>query len=48
MRLREVVYGLTVAIMTVFLVGCEGSIDEPMDEVPSSIDGFSINFHENS
>ncbi|HAG62418.1 MAG TPA: hypothetical protein DCL40_05895 [Coxiellaceae bacterium] len=46
MRLREVVYGLTVAIMTVFLVGCEGSIDEPMDEVPSSIDGFSINLNQ--
>ncbi len=28
MMLRDVIYGLTVAIMTVFLVGCE--VQEPM------------------
>ena len=40
MMLRDVIYGLTVAIMTVFLVGCE--VQEPMGAVPSSIDRFSL------
>ena len=40
MMLRDVIYGLTVAIMTVFLVGCE--VQEPMEDVPSSIDRFSL------
>ena len=47
MRLREVVYGLTVAIMTVFLVGCEQEFNEPMDKVPSSIDDFTIALDKN-
>ena len=40
MMLRDVIYGLTVAIMTVFLVGCEQGATET---VPASIEGFSFN-----
>lgn len=46
MMLRDVIYGLTVAIMTVFLVGCE--VQEPMETVPSSIEGFSFNLNKDS
>ena len=46
MMLREVVYGLTVAVMAVFLVGCE--VQEPMNTVLASIEGFSFNLNKDN